>query len=69
MVAGHGASIAKEVKHFMKVADCRLCRGGVKRGEAVTYVRGRAVESDTGQVRDWVSCQAKGTADGAIEGG
>jgi hypothetical protein len=45
IVAGHNTSVAKEVKHFMKVADCELRRGGFKGGEAVIDVGGRTVES------------------------
>jgi hypothetical protein len=36
VVASYGASVAREVKHFVKVADCELCRGGFKREETVT---------------------------------
>jgi hypothetical protein len=48
MVAGHGAHVAREVKHFMEVADCELCRGCFNLGQAVTKVGGGAVETGAG---------------------
>jgi hypothetical protein len=36
MVAGHGALVAKEFTHFLKVVNCELCRGDFMEGEAVT---------------------------------
>jgi hypothetical protein len=36
MIAGHGACVAREVEHFMEVADYEWCHGGFKEREAVT---------------------------------